>query len=108
MTDAHPLKRTTLQQISSIMYRWHPAVLWTKGYPKRDEILSNVRRIWEKYDLKQRTRFNVSGQKREEGLSTRKVHQLNRDVPFPLRHKSARLPVTPRLAIRTRAVTLVG
>lgn len=41
------------------MYRWHPAVLWTKGYPKRDEILENTKRIWEKYDLQNRTRFNT-------------------------------------------------
>lgn len=46
-------------QISSIMYRWHPAVLWKSGYPKRDEILSNTRMIWKKYDLEKRTRFNT-------------------------------------------------
>ncbi|MCO5566069.1 hypothetical protein L7F22_019745 [Adiantum nelumboides] len=46
-------------QISSILYRWHPAVLWSKGYPKRDEILKNVKMIWKKYDLQKRTRFNT-------------------------------------------------
>lgn len=46
-------------QISSIMYRWHPAVLWKKGYPKRDEILSNAKTIWIKYGLDKRTRFNT-------------------------------------------------
>lgn len=47
-------------QISSAMYRFHPAVKWTKGYPKRDEILDNVERVWRTYDLEKRTRFNVS------------------------------------------------
>ena len=47
-------------QISSILYRWHPAVLWSKGYPKRDEILKNVKMIWKKYDLQKRTRFNTN------------------------------------------------
>lgn len=47
-------------QISSIMYRWHPAVLWSTGYPKRDEILANIRAIWKRYDLERRTRFNTS------------------------------------------------
>lgn len=46
-------------QISSIMYRWHPAVLWSKGYPKRDEILKNVRMIWHRYELEKRTKFNT-------------------------------------------------
>ncbi|PWN50984.1 FAD/NAD(P)-binding domain-containing protein [Violaceomyces palustris] len=45
-------------QINSIMYRFHPAVKWGKGYPRRDEILHNTEKIWEMYDLKQRTRFN--------------------------------------------------
>jgi dimethylaniline monooxygenase (N-oxide forming) len=48
-----------LQQISSIMYRWHPAVLWKEGYPKRDEILNNVQMIWKRYDLDKRTKFNT-------------------------------------------------
>lgn len=47
-------------QISSIMYRFHPSVRYTKGYPKRDEILQNVKGIWKRYSLDQRTRFKVS------------------------------------------------
>ncbi|SPO34846.1 related to monooxygenase [Pseudozyma flocculosa] len=46
-------------QISSIMYRFHPLVKYTRGYPKRDEILDNTRRIWKTYDLDRRTRFNT-------------------------------------------------
>ena len=47
-------------QISSLMYRFHPAVKWTVGYPKRDEILGNTKKIWKLYGLDKRTRFNVS------------------------------------------------
>ncbi|KAN0066401.1 hypothetical protein ACQY0O_000495 [Thecaphora frezii] len=46
-------------QIHSLMYRFHPIVKWTEGYPKRDEILDNVKKIWDRYDLKQRTRFDT-------------------------------------------------
>ncbi|KDN48464.1 FAD/NAD(P)-binding domain-containing protein [Tilletiaria anomala UBC 951] len=47
-------------QISSIMYRFHPSVKYSTGYPKRDEILANVRAIWDKYDLQRRTRFGTT------------------------------------------------
>ncbi|WFD27736.1 hypothetical protein MNAN1_002741 [Malassezia nana] len=46
-------------QINSIMYRFHPLVLWKRFYPSRDEILENIRNIWEVYGLKERTRFNT-------------------------------------------------
>ncbi|PWN42759.1 FAD/NAD(P)-binding domain-containing protein [Ceraceosorus guamensis] len=46
-------------QISSILYRWHPLVRWSKGYPKRDEILANVKRVWTRYGLDKKTRFNT-------------------------------------------------
>jgi cation diffusion facilitator CzcD-associated flavoprotein CzcO len=41
------------------MYRFHPSVNWSRGYPNREEILSQLRKIWEEYDLKRRTRFNT-------------------------------------------------
>lgn len=47
-------------QISSIMYRFHPSVRYTKGYPKRDEILDNVKGIWKRYSLDKRTRFKTT------------------------------------------------
>ncbi|SNX85503.1 related to monooxygenase [Melanopsichium pennsylvanicum] len=46
-------------QISSLMYRFHPAVKWTKGYPHRDEILKNTQKIWKMYELDKRTRLGV-------------------------------------------------
>jgi hypothetical protein len=52
-------------QISSLMYRFHPLVRWTKGYPKKQEILDNVTRVWETYELEEKTHFNVSGAGRD-------------------------------------------
>ncbi|CBQ72692.1 related to monooxygenase [Sporisorium reilianum SRZ2] len=46
-------------QISSIMYRFHPAVKWTTGYPHRDEILKNIDKIWKIYGLDKRTRLGT-------------------------------------------------
>lgn len=40
-------------------YRFHPSVRYTKGYPKRDEILENVKKIWKSYGLDKKTRFNT-------------------------------------------------
>jgi cation diffusion facilitator CzcD-associated flavoprotein CzcO len=41
------------------MYRFHPSVQWNRGYPDRQQILSQVRQLWERYGLKERTRFNT-------------------------------------------------
>ncbi|WFD19775.1 hypothetical protein MCAP1_002011 [Malassezia caprae] len=46
-------------QINSVMYRFHPLVLWKQFYPHRDEILGNIRHIWKTYGLNERTRFNT-------------------------------------------------
>lgn len=41
------------------MYRFHPSVQWNRGYPDRQQILSQVRQLWERYGLKEKTRFNT-------------------------------------------------
>ncbi|KAI5892685.1 FAD/NAD(P)-binding domain-containing protein [Schizophyllum commune H4-8] len=46
-------------QINSIMYRFHPAVLWSRAFPHRDEILGEIARIWHEYNLDARTRFST-------------------------------------------------
>jgi hypothetical protein len=46
-------------QLNSILYRFHPAVLWSRGFPFRDEILSEITRIWKEYQLEPRTKLNV-------------------------------------------------
>jgi hypothetical protein len=50
---------TSALQLNSILYRFHPAVIWSQGYPPRDEILGQIRKIWKEYQLEPRTRFNV-------------------------------------------------
>jgi thioredoxin reductase len=53
------VNNTSGLQIHSIMYRFHPSVKWNKGYPDRQQIVSQVRQLWEKYGLKDKTHFNT-------------------------------------------------
>ncbi|RGP68561.1 hypothetical protein FLONG3_8120 [Fusarium longipes] len=53
------VNETSGLQIHSLMYRFHPSVQWNRGYPDRQQILSQVRQLWERYGLKERTRFNT-------------------------------------------------
>lgn len=41
------------------MYRFHPSVQWKRGYPDRDQILEQVRQLWETYGLQKKTQFNT-------------------------------------------------
>lgn len=42
-----------------MMYRFHPSVKWDRGYPDRQQILSQVKQLWERYGLDTRTKFNT-------------------------------------------------
>jgi cation diffusion facilitator CzcD-associated flavoprotein CzcO len=53
------VNNTSSLQIHSIMYRFHPSVKWERGYPDRQQILSQVRELWRRYGLESRTRFNT-------------------------------------------------
>eukprot|EP01117_Protostelium_nocturnum_P015667 TRINITY_DN6095_c0_g1_i2.p1 TRINITY_DN6095_c0_g1~~TRINITY_DN6095_c0_g1_i2.p1 ORF type:complete len:480 (-),score=174.90 TRINITY_DN6095_c0_g1_i2:108-1547(-) len=44
-------------QIHSTLYRFFPDLVWKNGYPHQAEILDNVKRIWKKYRLQNKTRF---------------------------------------------------
>ncbi|KAF9478765.1 FAD/NAD(P)-binding domain-containing protein [Pholiota conissans] len=46
-------------QLNSLLYRFHPAVMWTKVFPLRDEIVGEITKIWKEYHLESRTRFNT-------------------------------------------------
>ncbi|KAH7886593.1 hypothetical protein F5I97DRAFT_1808238 [Phlebopus sp. FC_14] len=50
---------TSSLQINSLLYRFHPAVFWTEAFPRKNEILSEIDRIWKEYRLQERTRFNT-------------------------------------------------
>ncbi|KAJ3509101.1 hypothetical protein NLJ89_g5390 [Agrocybe chaxingu] len=53
------VNRTSGLQLNSLLYRFHPAVLWSRAFPLRDEILGEVKRIWKEYHLDARTRFET-------------------------------------------------
>lgn len=41
------------------MYRFHPSVKWSAGYPDRQQIVSQITQLWKRYGLQERTRFNT-------------------------------------------------
>ena len=41
------------------MYRFHPSVKWTEGYPDRQQIVSQITQLWKRYGLQERTKFNT-------------------------------------------------
>ena len=41
------------------MYRFHPSVHWTSGYPDRHQIVSQITQLWKRYGLQDRTKFNT-------------------------------------------------
>ncbi|OBT66092.1 hypothetical protein VE03_05069 [Pseudogymnoascus sp. 23342-1-I1] len=47
-------------QIHSMMYRFHPSVQWTGGYPNKQQIVEQVTELWKRYGLDSRTTFNTS------------------------------------------------
>ncbi|KAL2016332.1 hypothetical protein VTK56DRAFT_3873 [Thermocarpiscus australiensis] len=53
------VNNTSGLQIHSLMYRFHPSVRWERGYPDRQQILSQVRELWRRYGLDARTRFRT-------------------------------------------------
>ena len=46
-------------EIHSVMYRFHPSVEWSKGYPDRQQIVSQITQLWKRYGLQERTKFNT-------------------------------------------------
>lgn len=53
------VNNTSGLQIHSIMYRFHPSVHWKKGYPNRQQIVSQIKSLWERYRLESKTEFNT-------------------------------------------------
>ena len=41
------------------MYRFHPSVSWTSGYPDRQTIVSQITQLWHRYSLESRTKFHT-------------------------------------------------
>ncbi|MCJ1477450.1 hypothetical protein MMC13_006121 [Lambiella insularis] len=40
-------------------YRFHPSVKWGRGYPDRQQIVSQITQLWKRYGLQERTKFNT-------------------------------------------------
>src|SRR5262245_7769993 len=57
------VNNTSGLQIHSIMYRFHPSVKWKKGYPDRQQIVSQITDLWKRYDLEGKTQFNMRVEK---------------------------------------------
>ncbi|KAI0478436.1 monooxygenase [Xylariaceae sp. FL0804] len=57
------VNNTSSLQIHSAMFRFHPSVQWDRGYPDRQQILSQVKQLWERYGLDTRTKFNSKVEK---------------------------------------------
>lgn len=51
------VNNTSSLQIHSKFYRFHDAVEWESDYPNRAEILGQVMKLWDRYDLARRTTF---------------------------------------------------
>lgn len=50
-------------QIHSALYRFHPAVQWEGGYPRQHQIVDQIRQLWHRYGLDEKTRFNTRVEK---------------------------------------------
>ncbi|KAJ8689169.1 hypothetical protein PTI98_013219 [Pleurotus ostreatus] len=46
-------------QLNSMLYRFHPAVLWRKAFPQQKDIVGEITRVWKEYGLESRTKFNM-------------------------------------------------
>lgn len=52
------VNETSALQISSKFYRFHDSVEWKSEYPNRKEILGQVKRLWNHYELSSRVTFH--------------------------------------------------
>ena len=41
------------------MYRFHPSVRFDRGYPDRQQIVSQIRQLWQRYGLEPKAHFNT-------------------------------------------------
>jgi len=45
------------------MYRFHPSIKWEGGYPKQNQIVGQIEKLWKRYQLEDKTRFNTKVEK---------------------------------------------
>ncbi|KAK3711976.1 hypothetical protein LTR37_009288 [Vermiconidia calcicola] len=57
------VNNTSGLQIHSLMYRFHPSVRWSRGYPDRQQIVSAISNLWKRYGLEKKTQFETRVEK---------------------------------------------
>ncbi|KAH6673502.1 hypothetical protein B0J14DRAFT_512051 [Halenospora varia] len=57
------VNNTSGLQIHSVMYRFHPSVHWSGGYPNRQQIVSQITELWKRYGLESKTKFDTRVEK---------------------------------------------
>lgn len=45
------------------MYRFHPSITWEGGYPKQNQIVGQIEKLWKRYQLEDKTKFNTKVEK---------------------------------------------
>ncbi|KAF2486299.1 hypothetical protein BDY17DRAFT_291224 [Neohortaea acidophila] len=53
------VNNTSGLQIHSLMYRFHPSVTWSRGYPDREQIVGQITELWKRYGLEEKTVFDT-------------------------------------------------
>lgn len=53
------VNNTSGLQIHSLMYRFHPSVRWNSGYPDRKAIVGEIEKLWQRYGLQEKTKFDT-------------------------------------------------
>lgn len=46
-----------------MMYRFHPSVHWNRGYPNRKQIVDEIEKLWKRYGLEEKTKFETKVEK---------------------------------------------
>lgn len=41
------------------MYRFHPSIQWSGGYPNKQQIVSQITELWKRYGLEEKTKFDT-------------------------------------------------
>jgi cation diffusion facilitator CzcD-associated flavoprotein CzcO len=57
------VNNTSGLQIHSVMYRFHPSLNWSNGYPNRKQIVSQITQLWNRYGLEDKTMFDTRVEK---------------------------------------------
>lgn len=63
LIDLQDVNSTSGLQIHSIMYRFHPSVKFEGGYPKQNQIVDQIEKLWKRYQLEDKTKFNTRVEK---------------------------------------------